>query len=1072
MNKLFFIRYFTKEKKYNFHDLRFLSILILLIMSTFAFSQGSEVKISGKVIDSTGDPIIGASVIIGNSSQGVTTNLNGNFELNCPIGSQLTISYVGFINESIQANESGEYTIVLQENIDVLDEVVVIGYGTSTRREVTSAISQVKSEDLNRVANSSLSTALKGKATGLRVYNPSGAPGAQASITIRGGSSINKSNDALILIDGMPGSISSVNPQDVESVEILKDAASTAIYGARSSNGIILVTTKSGRSGKVTIDGNISYGFQNASKRISRLNAQEYLSIMRPALARSPYSNLLVAVHPAGTGNGNTSSFSTRVLPSGESVPNGWLSMIDPNDPSQTLIFENSSLQDQVFSGGNIVNAYLGVSGGSDISKFRLSLGYIGDEGYTPSRTWNNLNIRSNYSYKLSNRIKLTSNLFLLRTTSDPYASEPAIFSTGIHLAPTIRSQMPDGTIPTGKDRGYQNPMYIMDYVVNKRLDLRGSSKLGLEWRLLDELSAKFETFYEASYNHRDYFEKKHAFNNLRPARYYGGLNQVQQHDFSLNYNKTFNSVHKVSGVVGASYLHYNIYSYNAQANGSSRDDLTTLNSSSVYESATSSRERETLNSLFGRLSYNYKMKLLLSASMRADGSSKFAKGNRWGYFPGVSVGYVMSEEDFMKNSLSWVSLFKLRTSYGLTGNNSVGRYSYQGEWKPGDSYLGSVGFTPSTMPNYALTWENTKQFDVGFEFGVFKNRLNFDIDYYQKITDNLLFTDRLPNTSGFGSIEKNIGRVKFWGYEFSLNANIINARDFKWDFGGNISYNLNKVLKLPDNGNEFNRVSGLMYSGIGRDAKSGVGGIAEGERLYGIIGYKVSHILDTDQEAAAAMYDERAGGYDPVTKTFKKGRKIAGDYEWVDRNGDGRITPDDQYVLGYLVPTTTGGFNTRVAYKGFELYLAFDYALGHSIYDRQISLINGGMQNGYLSPSREVLGYWQNPGDAANTKFARFDVEDGNNNGQWNHYRTSEMNVYKGDYLSFREMRFAYSFPTALLRNVKISNLQLYLSGQNLYTFTAYQGYITEYSGSGRNLGDGNFPLARIWSVGLSTKF
>lgn len=1049
-----------------------LNLFFCICLSLSVFPQQNITDISGKVLDKNGLPVISAVVSVKNTTIATTTDQSGKFKLKCNIGSKVTIRSVGYNDQVIVANESKEYLIVLEESAYLLDEMIVIGYGTSTKREVASAISQIKGEDMNRVANSSLSTALKGKSTGLRVFNTSGAPGTQASITVRGGSSINKSNEALVLVDGMPSSFSSVNPQDVESVEILKDAASTAIYGARASNGIILITTKSGRAGKITIDGNVSYGFQNASQRIDRLNAQEYLTLMRPALARSPYSNLLVAVHPAGTGNGNTSSFSTRLLNSGEEIPAGWLSMADPNDPTRTLVFENNSLQDLVFAGGNIVNAYAGISGGSDRSNFRLSLGYIGNEGYTPNRTWNNLNIRSQYSYKLSDRITLSSNLFMLRTTSTPYASEPAIFSTGIHLAPTIRSQMPDGTIPTGKDRGYQNPMYIMDYVVNKRLDLRGSSKLGLEWRLLDELSAKFETFYEASYNHRDYFEKKHAFNNLRPARYYGELNQVQQHDFSLNYNKTFNSAHKLSGVLGASYLHYNIYSYNAQANGSSRDDLTTLNSSSVYESATSLRERETLNSLFGRVSYNYKMKLLLSASMRADGSSKFAKGNRWGYFPGVSVGYVMSEEDYIKNSLPWISLLKLRTSYGLTGNNSVGRYSYQGEWKPGDSYLGSVGFMPSTMPNYALTWENTKQFDVGFEFGVFKNRLNFDIDYYQKITDNLLFTDRLPNTSGFGSIEKNIGRVKFWGYELSLNANIINARDFKWDFGGNISYNLNKVLKLPDNGNEFNRVSGLMYTGIGGDTKSGVGGIAEGERLYGIIGYKVSHILDTDQEAAAAMYDERAGGYDPVTKTFRKGRKIAGDYEWVDRNGDGRITPDDQYVLGYLVPTTTGGFNTRVAYKGFELYLAFDYALGHSIYDRQISLINGGMQNGYLSPSREVLGYWQNPGDATNTKFARFDVEDGNNNGQWNHYRTSEMNVYKGDYLSFREMRFAYSFPTVLLRNVKISNLQLYLSGQNLYTFTAYQGYITEYSGSGRNLGDGNFPLARIWSVGLSTKF
>lgn len=1043
-----------------------------ICLTISVFSQQNIVSISGKVTDAEGLPVISAVVAVKNNTIATTTDQNGNFKLICPRGSQITIRSVGYTDQIFKVNESQEYSIVLLESTILLDEMVVIGYGTSTKREVTSAISQVKSADLNKVVNTTLSGALKGRTTGLRVFNTSGAPGAQASITIRGGSSINKSNDALVLIDGMPGSISSVNPQDVESIEVLKDATSTAIYGSRSSNGIILITTKSGKEGKLTVNANLSYGFQNASQKISRLNSEEYLMLMRPALARSPYTNLLGAVHPAGTGNRDNSSFSTQFLAEGESVPAGRLSMPDPIDPTKTLVFEDNSIQDQVFAGGSIINAYVGVSGGSDKTKYMLSLGYLGDEGYTPNRSWNNLTLRSNTAYKLSDNLILTSNLLLLRTISNPYASEPEIFSRGIHLAPTIRGSMVDGTIPPGKDKNYQNPMYLISNILNKRLDLRGSAKLGLEWKILKELTAKAEAFYEGSYNHRDMFEKKNIYNNLRPARYYGNINQTQQYDFSLNYNNVFNADHKLSGVFGASYLNYNLFNYSTFANGSSRDDLTTLNSSSIYESSSSAREQETLNSLFGRVSYNYKMKVLLSGTLRADASSKFADTDRWGYFPAVSAGYILSEEAFMKDNVQWLSLLKLRTSYGLTGNNSVGRYSYQGVWQPTDPYLGEVSFIPSSMPNSALTWENTKQLDVGFEFGVLKNRINFDFDYYSKITDNLLFTDKLPNTSGFGNIERNVGKVKFWGYEFNLNANIVKNRDFRWDFNGNISYNINKVLKLPDNGNEFNRLGGLMYTGIGNSTKSGVGGIAEGERLYGIVGYKVSNILDSNEAAAQAMYDERAGGYDPVTKTFLKGRKIAGDYEWFDRNEDGRITPDDQYVIGYLVPTVTGGLSTTFKLKGFELYFGFDYALGHSIYDRQISLINSGMQNGYLTPTREVLSFWKESGDAANTKFARFDVEDGNNNGQWNHYRTSDMNVYKGDYLSFREFKLGYSLPNSIIKSMKISNFQVYFSGQNLYTFTAYSGYVTEYSGASRNLGDGNFPLARIWSIGLNTTF
>lgn len=1056
---------FRSRKRYSF-----LILALFLSVANYVIAQDTS-KIEGIVLDEIGEPIIGASIRSEKDNNGTITDIEGKFSYKYIEGDQLTFSYLGYKAQKIRLTENRFLRVVMEPDQSILDEVVVVGYGTLSKREVTTSISKVTGSDLNKVVNTSVSTALKGKTTGLRVYNSSGAPGTQASITIRGGSSINKSNEALILVDGMPGALSGINPQDVESIEVLKDAASTAIYGARASNGIVLITTKSGTKGKPTVTANVSYGYQNTTKKMDKLGAIDYLNLTRPALARSPYANLLDAAHPAGTGNGANSSFSTRYLKHGEIMPTGWKWMYDPlypEDPTKVLIFEDNDLQDDVFEGGTVLNAYLSLSGSSDKLRYMISLGYVGDNGFTPNRDWKSLTLRSNTTYNIAKNIRLTSNISAQRFLSNPYASESAIFSTGIHLAPTIKKRMEDGTYAPGKDAGYRNPLYIIDNIHNERIDYRAHAKLGFEWDIIKDLTAKVEGFHSFDYVNREYFERKNFYNSLRPSNFYGDQNQKTQFDLVVNYAKTFSENHKISAVAGASTLYYNIYSNSALAEGSSRDDLMTANVSSKYNGIDSTREKERLNSVFGRISYSYMMKYLLGLTLRADASSKFADGHRWGYFPGISAGYVMSEENFMKD-INWLSLLKFRGSYGLTGNNSVGRYTYQGVWSPSESYMGEAGFTPSSIPNRTLTWENSKQLDLGIEIGLLKNRINLAFDFYNKLTQNLLFTENLPNTSGFGSIEKNVGEVKFWGYEALIDATIIDQKDITFSIGANISYNMNKVLRLPPNGKYRHRMSGLEFAD---DYYAGIGGLAEGERMYGVIGYKVSHILDTDEEAANAFYDERAGGWDPATKTFLKGRKIAGDYEWVDKNKDGKITSKDQYVLGYLVPTTTGGFNTSFRFKNWELYASFDYALGHVIYDRQVSLVNAMAQSGYLTPTVDVLNSWAKPGDASNTKFARFDINDSDNNGQWNYYRTSDINTYKGDYLSFRELKIGYNVPKSFLSKLKLSTFQIYASGQNIYTFSGYPGYVTEYSGKSRNIGDGNFPSPRIWTIGINTTF
>ena len=1042
-------------------------LLLFIGIGNDAFAQNFTLQ--GIVLDNENQPLPGAMIVSENEKSGTMTDSEGVFNIPVEIGDILKFSYIGFSDLSIRVENDNFLKVIMQPDISVLDDVVVIGYGTQTKKELTSAISSVKGEELNKVVGTSISTSLKGKTTGMRIYNTSGAPGSQATITIRGGSSINKSNSALIIVDGVEMPLSSVNPQDVASIEVLKDAASTAIYGSRASNGIVLITTKTGREGKLSVNANISYGYQNSYTRMDKMDAVDYLRLVRPALARSPYSEQLTSSHPAGTGNDVASSFSTRYLKHGESLPDNFKWIYDPlypEDPSKVLIFNDNDLQDEVFQGGSIINAHLSLNGGTDKAKYMVSLGYVGDDSFTPNRDWNSVTLRTNVTYNLAKKLRLVTNISGQHIKSHPYAGEAKIFSTGIHLAPTIKVKMNDGTYSPGKDVGYQNPLYYAYKYHNERNDLRLSTKLGLEWDIINDLTAKLEGYYTAYAGNRELFEEKNEYNTLRPTSFYGDFDQTYQLDFTVNYKKTFAENHNFSAMAGFSGRYWNIYTNSATAQGGTRDDVMTANVASEFMNISSSREEELMNSYFARLSYNYKSKYMVTFTVRADGSSKFYRNNRWAAFPGVSVGYLITEEDFMKNA-AWLSNLKIRASFGQTGNNSVGRYDYQGIWSGGSTYLGETSYSPSDMPNYSLRWEKSDQVDVGLDIGFLQDRISMTLDYYNKVTNGLLFNVKMPNTSGFGSVDQNIGSVRFWGYEASINAVIINTKDFVWDFNANISYNMNKVLKLPYNGNRNNQIGGLVFND---DQEWNVGGTYENGRMYGVIGYKVAGILDTQEAADAAMYDERAGGYDPLTGTSKKGRKFAGDYEWVDKNGDGKITSKDQYVLGYLVPTTTGGFSTTLTFKNVELYASFDYALGHVIYDRQVSLVNAGMQQGYLTPTTDMLDSWKQPGDAATVKYARYDVGDGESTGQWNHYRTSEMNLYKGDYLSFRELKISYDFSKMVRK--WMSGLKIYASGQNLYCFSEYPGYITEYSSSSRNLSDGNFPLPRVFTLGINLTF
>jgi TonB-linked SusC/RagA family outer membrane protein len=465
-------------------------------------------------------------------------------------------------------------------------------------------------------------------------------------------------------------------------------------------------------------------------------------------------------------------------------------------------------------------------------------------------------------------------------------------------------------------------------------------------------------------------------------------------------------------------------------------------------------------------VTYDYNKKYLLGLSLRRDESSKFSSENRVGYFPGASVGWIASEENFLQSS-DVINTLKIRASIGQTGNNNVGRYAYGGIYSVGYNYLGMAGTLPSEMSNPTLRWETTTQFNVGLDLGLLTgDRIGILFDFFNKTTEDLIFTVPLPDESGYNNIDQNIGKVRIWGYETELRAKIIDKGRFRWDADFNIGYFMNEVLELPDNGMDKNRIGGIYDPETG----IGVGGIAVGERMHGILGYVTDYIIDNQEQADNALWDAKATGFSPVDGKRVKGRKIPGDQEWVDVNGDGEIDDYDRIVHGYSMPTTVGGFTNSFTYGNFSLNVFFDYALGHSITDATIRRSYGNVNNGMYNVMREsVTDTWTQDGDATlgNATMPRFDHQDQKH--QKNYMRDSNKSIYKGDYLCFRELKFTYQAPQAVTSFLRLQSLRLSISGQNLYYFQSYPGWVTESADPNSTYNDdATYPVPRKIMFGI----
>ena len=1044
--------------------------------------QEKGAVVTGRVVDSNGDPLPGAGVIISGTTKGTTTDADGRYSVYVAPGQSLEFSFIGYATQVIPVGKRSVLNVALENDQNILDDVVVVGYGTQSRKTLSTAIAKVDGEKLMDAPVSTVGDALKGKVTGLRIASNNNLPGESPRFLIRGGSSINRSNDPLFLVDGVERGIEDLNPNDIESIEVLKDAASSAIYGSRASNGVILVTTKKGNAFKqpqVVFDSQV--GFTSPARTWKLANATEFLTIVRPAAFMGPNAPLVLnGANGAGIGNTEASStYSTRYLVDGEAVPDGYLSMADPIDPSKTIIYTDHDWQKEWYHPSLYHKQYVGVNGGNKDVKYAASVGYMGDEGMVAMSAYNNFTMHGNTAFNVTKWLTASTTFDFSNAVKNPMTNDYfTVLGRGIMMSPTHIGKYPDGTFATGgTNKNQQTAEFYETFYDRETQRHKFMGSMNLKAKITDWLTgtvqyAMYDNSYRGSYYTKG--EVNGSINFVSTSRSTTETRtQTQRQNFQayLTADKSFGK-HRISGTAGYDWSKWHYWYLNAANSGSLSDKVPILGSGGSNTAGTmsmSNQDYETaLISYFGRIGYNYADRYILSATFRADGSSLFLGENKWGYFPSVSAAWVISEEPFFKVSKDKINMLKIRASLGQTGNNDIARTDPLGAYSASTYDVYNV-LLPSKMVNTGLKWETTTQLDLGVDVGLYNDRVRIIADYYDKVTNDLIYGITLPDTGQIGSVNSNVGSVRFWGAEFELHTVNVQTRHFSWETDFTYSYSRNKILSLPDeykyqlkdmDGNLlFNDngepVYGWRIGGYTTANGYRFGGTAVGEPLGRIWGYKVAGILQTDEQAAAAYYDTQSHGYRRTDGQSIAGRKDAGDFEWVNRYGtaktsDGaeQIDATDMFLLGNVMPHSTGGINNTIRWNRVTFNIYFDYALGHSIYNYMKTRM---IQNtlGYSNSNVDVNlvdGCWRKPGDE-NAKWARFFPNDADY-GNRNYSRASDFNVENASYLCLRDASIYYDLPDNLAKKIAMKKITVGVTGNTLWYFTRLSGAISPETG------------------------
>lgn len=984
-------------------------VWVCLLLAGVETAFGQAITIAGRV-SSGSDALPGVNVTVEGTSAGTTTGADGTYRLNVPSAStSLVFSYIGYVTQRVAVGSRTQIDVTLAEDNKSLNEVVVVGYGTKDRRDVTSAISSVSGKEIQNLPVASPIALLQGRTAGVQIVQNSGAPGAtNFTIRVRGTTSINAGNNPLYVVDGLPfeGNSSDINPNDIESMEILKDAAASAIYGSRAANGVVLITTKRGQTGKASI----SFNYYKAVQRVDQsrlpklMDSREFIELIQEQRAN---------------GTGITSLYGFVVPESGVIGGNGQIA--------------NTNWLDEIVQTGGMDNYELAIRGGESKLKFYLSGALLKQKGVLVFTDYKRYTGKLNLDYQASNKLKIgTSINFTRSVTNGTPENEGGTFQAALFKAPVNPVFAQDGTYFLEDISNTINPIAVSDLETRQNVRNRLLVNAFTEYSILPSLTFRTSWGADLIAARSEFFQPS---NSRRVTVANGNSNYSDEtnwiYEHTLTYANTFGQ-HRVNALLGYSQLENTFSSNQAAARDYGTNSIETLSAASTPTQATSSKTTNGLSSLFGRVGYIYASRYYLEASLRQDGSSKFGANNRYALFPAASLGWQVGREAFFKSLSNVISDLKIRASYGRTGNQGgIGNYTAQGAFSTGLGYAGQNGVGPTAIANPDLKWETTDQFNAGADLSFLKSRVNLSVDVYLKNTSNLLLNVQLPNTSGFASALQNVGSTENKGVEVNLNTINVEKGDLRWTSNFNISFNQNKITKLY-NGNDIINTRG--GGGFGNAQTFGL--LREGESIGAFFGWQTNGVYATSAENEKGIRADNATGY-----LFR-----GGDIRFVDQNGDNIIDIRDRVVIGNALPRFTGGFTNNFQYKNFQLDVLAQFNYGNDVYNGTRTVTDGMFQ--FSNGSRTLLNRWRREGDV--TDIPRADHTDPGGN-----RRSSTRWLEDGSYLRIKTVTLSYDVPTTILQKIRVSNLRLYATAQNLLTFTNYTGIDPE-ANSYANAGDG----------------
>lgn len=981
--------------------------------------------VTGQIINENNEPLSGVSVVIRGTQRGTSTNEKGAFSIEANVGEVLEFSRIGYKQVSIAVGANANLQVTMEVEATAGNEVIVVGYGTQKRKNLTSSQASVKAADIQNIPNANIAGLLQGRASGVQITQNNGTPGAAATVRIRGISSLRAGNDPLYVVDDVPivGNLSDINPNDIESIDILKDAAAVAIYGARAANGVILITTKRGK-GKSKITLNTSYGIQNISKKLDVLQGPEGLQLMKEM-----YDNSGIA----------RDAFFTQI---DTTVNTNWAGLILQNNaPIRTID--------------------LSANGGEGKIRYQTSLGYYSQEGIVHTSGFNRITGRLNLDVEVSKKLRFGNNLSVIHTKPQNIPDNTAT-GAGVYLNALVKN--PLTPVYNAAGTGYNfvelypgatgNPLARLYESDRNIASNRAFGNIFAEYKVLPNLALRTSWGLDYRVGHNNTFNRSTSnlggqttgsFNNTEDSRW---INTN-----TLTYNTTIAEDHEITVLGVYEQQEDRNSAYSANASQFPNDKVITLNAAAKIDNASSTEGGYGLASYIGRFTYSFKDRYILSGNIRRDGSSRFGLNNRWGTFPSVSVAWNIGDEAFMQ-SLANVTYLKLRGSAGQVGNqNGLGNYSARGVYNTGADYAATPGIQPGALPNPDLKWETTTQYNIGLDLGILNERIAFTFDAYSKQTNELLLDKIVPQSAGTGTVTVNLGKMENKGLEFNLTTRNLTG-NFKWTTNFNIAFNRNKILELYGNSNDLVQVfaQSRVFNVNGLESL-----LIPGSPVGMIYGYVSDGIYSTDKDNIQGLRSQSATGY-----LFR-----GGDVRYIDLDGDKVIGPADRTAIGKPQPVHTGGISNSFIYKGLSLDIFMNWAYGNQVYNATRQSLTG-MYTPGLNNLVEVRNRWRNQGDVTDIPRAATGIA-GNPNAQPAATRFLE----DGSYLRISNVMLSYQFPKLLIPKLHLENARVFITGNNLALFTNYSGIdpdVRSFTGEGQyGIDFGAYPRARTFTVGFT---